>query len=276
MMQIKESVGKGGKNQPQDVKVVKQLLNKFGQLCGYPKLNETNEFAGTSTQAAIEAFQKALKLKPNKLVEPGDDTFKKLNEKTASIAKELGKDEQAGQDNAAGARQGKVTGPTTGVNQEILDFLLLVSKYGGKDIAIAAPRGGKRSASQQAGAMYDNWPGTATEKRNVPGAVYVSGGAITEATRDQLDDYWNTAHTAASTVDRNKAKAAFLKLGEKTPSQHRRGDAVDLRRNTLTEAMKKVLMKYMKPGYEKGSFHLGYKGKLPSEETVKAELGGNQ
>jgi hypothetical protein len=50
-----------------------------------------------------------------------------------------------------------VTGKTAGVIKEIIDFLGLVAKYGGKDVEIIS---GKREPSDQADAMYKNWTGT--------------------------------------------------------------------------------------------------------------------
>src|SRR5262245_36693251 len=59
-----------------------------------------------------------------------------------------------------------VTGKTSGVNSEIIDFLDLVAKHGGKDINILS---GKRDASEQADEMYDYWDKTLNR-----GKIYIS------------------------------------------------------------------------------------------------------
>jgi hypothetical protein len=159
-----------------------------------------------------------------------------------------------------------VTGKTTGVMKEIIDFLDLVAKYGGKDIVVLS---GKRDSSEQAIAMYNNWTGTVSR-----GKIYVSGGAMTEAERAELDKNWDTAHDSKATADdRKKAEAEFKKLAAKTPSMHSSGKAVDLAESSLTSDMKAVIVKYMKPVNEPGGFHVQYKGKLPAEDTIKKELG---
>src|SRR6185503_13048060 len=111
-----------------------------------------------------------------------------------------------------------VTGKTSGVNQEIIDFLDLVAKHGGKDIVVLD---GKRDASVQASRMYKNWTGTVDR-----GKIYVAGGALTEAERAELDKNWETAHDAkAEDKDKTQAEADFMKLAAKTPSLHVSGKA---------------------------------------------------
>jgi hypothetical protein len=159
-----------------------------------------------------------------------------------------------------------VTGKKSGVNQEILDFLALVAKHGGKDVNI---KDGKRDAAIQATRMYKNWTGTVDR-----GNVYVRGNSLTEANRKLLDADWNTAHDAkASADDKKAAEARFRALAAKTPSLHVVGKAVDLDESSLSAPMKKVLEKHMKRVQEKGCYHVQYKGKLPSEDVVKKELG---
>jgi len=159
-----------------------------------------------------------------------------------------------------------VKGAKAGVNQEILDFLDLVAKYGGKDIEIVD---GKREPSDQADAMYKNWTGTINR-----GKVY-DKSALSEADRLAMDKDWETAHDAkANADDKKKAEKDFRDLAEKVPSLHLVGKAVDLKEGSLTSDMKAVLIKYMKKVEEKGCFHVQYKGKLPSEDVVKKEFGG--
>src|SRR5580765_7222814 len=100
MSQIKKSVGKGGKNEEEDVKVVQELLNKFAKLCEYSKLDEDGEVGG-KTLAAIAAFQEKVVMmaRPDKLISPGGATIKKLGENPSSVAKDVkekeGKDEES-------------------------------------------------------------------------------------------------------------------------------------------------------------------------------------
>ncbi|HUR29393.1 MAG TPA: hypothetical protein VM509_14485 [Planctomycetota bacterium] len=159
-----------------------------------------------------------------------------------------------------------VTGKKSGVNAEILDFLALVAKHGGKDIVI---KDGKRDASTQAERMWKNWTGTVDR-----GRVYVAGKSLTEANRKLLDDDWNIGHDAKkSAEDKKAAEARFRALAAKTPSLHVSGKAVDLDEGSLTAPMKKVLEKYMKRVQEKGCYHLQFHGKLPEEDVIKKELG---
>jgi hypothetical protein len=157
-----------------------------------------------------------------------------------------------------------VKGETNGVNQEIIDFLDLVAKYGGKDIQI---KSGKRTPSDQAEEMYNNWTGTINR-----GKVY-EASALSATDRATMDKDWETAHDSkASKEDKEKAEKEFRELGGKVPSLHVVGKAVDLVESGLTNDMKTVLIKYMKQVPEKGCFHVQYKGKLPSDAVVKKEL----
>jgi hypothetical protein len=267
MGQIKKSVGKGGQNEEDDVQAVQELLNKFANLGGYSKLKEDGK-CGPKTLAAIAAFQqKVVKMnRPDQRVDPGGATIKKLTENPSSVAKAAKEDEQKEKDDKENAAEGEVSGATGGVNAEVLDFLELVSKYGGKPIVILD---GKRDAGDQADRMFRYW--TKTVDR---GNVYVRGKSLTEAQRAELDQNWETAHDpGSSAADKKKAEAEFMKLAAKTASLHVVGKAVDLDESSLTSAMKKVLEKYMKRVNEKGCYHVQYKGKLPSEDTVKKELG---
>jgi hypothetical protein len=95
MSQIKKSVGKGGKNEEADVKIVQGLLNKFTKQCGYSKLGADGKI-GAKTLSAIGTFQqKVVKIaRPDQLVSPGGPTIKKLNESPSSVAKQVKENEQ--------------------------------------------------------------------------------------------------------------------------------------------------------------------------------------
>ena len=75
---IKASVGRKGKNQPEDVKTIQNLLNGFASKFGLPKL----KVSGTSDaklEQAIGKFQaEVCEIKADHRVDPGRNTFKKL------------------------------------------------------------------------------------------------------------------------------------------------------------------------------------------------------
>lgn len=72
---ISASVGKGGKNDPADVKAVQQALNQRGDA----KLKDDGRF-GPQTLKALEAFQRKLgQFKPDGVIEPGRGTARALS-----------------------------------------------------------------------------------------------------------------------------------------------------------------------------------------------------
>ncbi len=78
-IKIKGSVGKGGKNQPEDVKAIQELLNPFASEAGFTKLKVTGQSDG-KLEKAISSFQeKICKFKPDGRVDPGKTTLAKLN-----------------------------------------------------------------------------------------------------------------------------------------------------------------------------------------------------
>jgi len=85
---ITASVGRKGKNQPEDVKTVQTLLNAFAGKLGFAKLKPD----GTVTpklEQAIGALQKEIcGMKPDFRVDPGKATFKKLADGPAKAESE--------------------------------------------------------------------------------------------------------------------------------------------------------------------------------------------
>lgn len=76
---IKSSVGKGGKNMPEDVKAIQGLLNPFASEVGFPKLKPNGE-ASPKLEKAISDFQQKICLfRPDGRVDPGKRTLAKLN-----------------------------------------------------------------------------------------------------------------------------------------------------------------------------------------------------
>jgi hypothetical protein len=133
---------------------------------------------------------------------------------------------------------GKVTGKTSGVGKDIIDYLEAVADHFNKDIVVTS---GKRSASEQAQAMFDNWIDL---KR---GAVYKTE-TLPASDRAKLDEYYKTAveKKDASASDKAKAKKDFLDLAEEKvgkKSKHASGRAVDVAKSSVTSSMYKAITK---------------------------------
>lgn len=80
MQDISGSVGRGGDNRPQDVRLIQQLLNKQW-ITGEPSTNaEVNGVMGGETISRIEAFQsRILQMShPDGRIDPGGATFNAL------------------------------------------------------------------------------------------------------------------------------------------------------------------------------------------------------
>jgi len=86
MKKINGSVGQKGTNVSSDVKLVKTLLNRVKYKPTKNKLIVTGQ-VGNDLIDRIKLFQKDfVKISnPNGLIEPGDKTFKKLNESSAEV-----------------------------------------------------------------------------------------------------------------------------------------------------------------------------------------------
>lgn len=72
---LSSSVGKGGTNKPEDVRLVKQLLNERINA----GLTPDNPNVGPKTNASIAKFQRKNDLPVTRLIQPGDDTDRLLN-----------------------------------------------------------------------------------------------------------------------------------------------------------------------------------------------------
>ena len=95
MLKLEDSVGKGGKNRIDDVRLVQQLVNRFrpSQL----SLLKVDGLAGVLTTAAIEQFQKdSLNMAmPDGLVSPIGATFNALTrQSTGRRARRVGREGQ--------------------------------------------------------------------------------------------------------------------------------------------------------------------------------------
>src|SRR5512135_15761 len=80
MSDITGSVGKGGANLTDDVKVIQRLLNDNMSKPDSAPLLDVDGIMGPKTQAAIEAFQKDVvgMGRPDSRVDPDGPTFKEL------------------------------------------------------------------------------------------------------------------------------------------------------------------------------------------------------
>jgi peptidoglycan hydrolase-like protein with peptidoglycan-binding domain len=85
-VKISSSVGKGGKNKPEDVKQVQELLNQHRSAGGYATLKVDGQM-GKKTLAAIEAFQKkVLAGSVDGRINPGRETLAGLTCKPGKVA----------------------------------------------------------------------------------------------------------------------------------------------------------------------------------------------
>ena len=77
---ISGSVGKGGKNNSEDTRIVQELLNAFSKKCGFKKL-DTDGLVGPKTISAIATFQrKAVGMsRADSQVDPGGKSFSTLS-----------------------------------------------------------------------------------------------------------------------------------------------------------------------------------------------------
>ena len=263
MQRISKSVGKGGKNEQADVTVVQELLNKFTKVGGYSKVAVDGKF-GPETLAAIKSFQeKVLGMSgPDGLVEPGKNTFKKLNENPSAVAKEAKQDENGSAGGSAG--KGKVSGPTAGVGKDIVDFLQAVADHYGKEIKVTS---GLRDKKKQADVMWRYW--TKTLNR---GQIYKALKSNTKL-RTQLDEWWKKGNEDrnASSSEKSEAEKNFKREIEKIAdslSLHLAGRAVDVS-TSVDKKIKTVLESNMHFVLEKNTegqttcFHFDSKSKLP-------------
>ncbi|MFT5423866.1 MAG: hypothetical protein ACI89L_001657 [Phycisphaerales bacterium] len=136
----KGSVGKGGKNDKADVETVQKLLNDHASSCGYSKL-KLDGMCGKKTIAAISEFQTegAGFKRGDGCVDPGKKTFKALGMKPGAVAKK-------------GA--GKVTGKTSGVKKELLEFLQAVADHYGTTLKVTR---GKYDPTKDARDALESW-----------------------------------------------------------------------------------------------------------------------
>lgn len=224
---ITASVGKGGRNAAPDVLLVQMLLNRHASAGGWSKVKESSECDAATLKAIVE-FQRAIGIgSPDGKVEPGKRSFQALQERTLPSE----------EPKQAPKKGGKLVGKTSGVNSKILDFAGAVADFYGKDIKVVS---GKRSADEQAMAMFRNW--TKTLKR---GKIYKYLSANPKFLA-QLDQWYREAveDKDKTAAEKEEAKQKFLKaivaIGKKI-SLHLVGEAIDVDPACMTTAMRKAM-----------------------------------
>lgn len=248
MAKISASVGKGGKNGADDVRIVQTLLNKHATAAGFSKLKVSDE-CDKDTIKAIEAFQRAIDMKsPDSRVDPGGKTFKALE------ARELPEKEET----KPTGKTGKVNGDLSGVQSDIVDFVTEVAAFYGKDIRISS---GKRDATGQGQAMFNNWTGNL--KR---GKIYSYLSSNPKLLKE-LDQLYDDANSKQDGKDPNKAKAEFIKIcADAAPklSLHVAGKAIDVSpKSCMSSAMRDAMKTGLRELEESSCYHYDTKGSAP-------------
>ena len=266
MVSISRPVGKvpmgtPNANLPQDVRTIQKLLNaQMAKLMPMTALGEDGVI-GPKTIAAIEEFQRRVvgMSQPDGRVDPGGATLKALGG-TATVATVPG-------------AAGQVTGKTAGVNADIIKYLNAVATHYGKTINVTS---GKRSASEQADAMWGGW-----SQHLERGKIY-SYLQQNETVRKELDGFYNLAHSAtASAASKTKARQDFnakvISIAGGL-SRHLTGEAVDVSLSTDTKVLcaLKVGFTYIEEKYQGvvkcHHFDIRKFGKAPNvDDTIRSQ-----
>lgn len=238
---ISASVGKGGKNKPEDVQIVQELLNDFTKMCGFKKLDVDGQ-VGSKTISAIAEFQKTAvgMSKPDSRVDPSGPSFSTLTKgpkkaeaeiKKAEVAekekkeKEEAKKAKANEEKQKEDSKPQVKGETRGVDKKILAVLEAVSAHYGKTIVVEC--GKQEAASTDGDSLWQDWLSKLDRGRSHP--VLKGNNRL----RKELDDLYNDVQ-----------KDQFVKLlakkvgaNSKAVSAHATGHAIDLKRNTDSKVL---------------------------------------
>jgi hypothetical protein len=269
---ISSSVGKGGKNKSEDVKIVQELLNDFTKMCGFKKLDEDG-LIGPKTISAIAEFQKTAvgMAKPDSRIDTNGDSFATLSKgpkkaeaeiKKAEAAETKGKDAEAkkakGGKEAEVEDKGKaqVRGETQGVDKKILAVLEAVSAYYGKPIYIEC---GKQEASGRLNGD-ELWQGWETTYKFGEKVASLKGDANL---LKELNRYYNAAEKGGF----NDCLAKKMgKANSKADQAHAAGRAVDLKKNTDSK-MVAALSTMLRYEDEDGVIHFDDGGKSVPKVT---------
>ena len=238
---ISSSVGKGGKNKPEDIKIVQELLNDFTKMCGFKKLDEDG-LIGPKTLSAIAEFQKTAvgMSKPDSRIDTNGDSFATLSKGPKKAEAELMKSEDAEKEkkDAAEAKKAKadvpaeskdkgkaqVRGDTRGVDKKILAVLEAVSAYYGKPIDVECGKQGA-STSLDGDSLWQDWETKLDRGAKVKDPNLKRDGTLIK----ELDRLYNDVK-----------KDEFIKVlakksgnsNNKATEAHAAGRAIDLKKNT--------------------------------------------
>ena len=239
MQRIKQTVGKRGKNTPDDTTVVQGLLKKMGYKLGKtgPKKDGVDGECGDPTVDAIMAYQKKIGFKKaDGLIEPGGRTWTALaegakNEEAADAAEgdtKSGAKKDDADKNSGGKGSGEVNGDTAKVGSDIVKVLEAVADHYGATIDITS---GWRSPEGQASAMWGGW-NKHLAKNGKNGGIYKllqKDGKL----RAEMDEQFKNG-------DQNKFTALVVKNAAGL-SLHLTGRAVDVSKKTALPHIRKAL-----------------------------------
>ena len=250
---ISGSVGKSGRNNEADILTIQKLLNKHASKTGFRRLTE-DSMIGRKTITAIGMFQKKfVGIRPDGRVDPSGKTMAALNGEKKEDKKGSAKDKK--DKVVKKGKGGKVTGKRSGVNSKIIGVLEAVADHYGANIPIFS---GKRDASGQANAMWNNW--TKNVKR---GKMYVHLRKNPKI-RKELDDYYNERK-------KNEFRSVVIKIAPKL-SLHLRGQAVDISpKSALSSKMVRAIKMHLHHINEKTCHHFDSRGKSVPK-TISEEM----
>lgn len=238
---ISASVGKGGKNKPEDTKVVQELLNAFTKKGGFKRL-DVDGLIGPKTIAAIKSMQESVvgMKRGDGRVDPGGETMaaltkgpKKLEAEAKKEEKQQQKQEAEAAKNQSGGGKPQVKGDVRGVDRRLLGVLEAVSAHFGKPIVVETGKQSTAGGEQ----LWQEWTNSLDRGRRDP----------TLRRNDKLREELDTLYSDLKKKD--FLKLAAKKLGAAQGSEasaHAAGRAVDIKRNTdskIVAALATVLRK---------------------------------
>ncbi|MGL4512209.1 MAG: peptidoglycan-binding domain-containing protein [Lacipirellulaceae bacterium] len=235
---ISASVGKGGKNKPEDVQAVQEMLNDFTKLGGFKKLDVDGQI-GPKTLSAIAAFQTEVVGMPkaDSRIDPGGESVKVLSAGASRAAAEQKKAEKAeqketaakekeaekGKDSGAPAGDPQVKGDVKGIDKGILAVLEAVSAHYGKPIVVEKGKEASTLGSVDPEGLWNDW--CSSLDRGKKEASLSSNNQL----RGELDKLYN--HGKHDEFLKLVATEARGSKG-KGKSAHTDGRAIDIKRNT--------------------------------------------
>jgi len=128
---------------------------------------------------------------------------------------------------------GGVTGNTSDVNQDIVDYVRAVGEYYGINIVVTS---GYRDPTHQANVMFNSWI-----KLN-RGEVYKEDHLPSVTKRKMNVAYKIAVETPKATAaEKAEARAKFIELGKAVPGYHTQHRALDIARKGLPDKAKQAL-----------------------------------